>query len=144
MVVDTSLWPKPRETMGQYLRRCRTSRGLTLEEVRDRTAHLPPQQRASPGWLSRAERDQYETLSGDKLRSLAKVYDVPPRVLLEKAGIQIEDGDEQPYPLASDLAAALERNGVKQLALRASELDEEALVAVLDMVDHLRRLQGGD
>jgi hypothetical protein len=97
----------------------------------------------STGWLSQAERDQYETLSGDKLRSLAKVYDVPARVLLEKAGIRVEDEDEQTYSLASDLNVALERNGVKQLALRASELDEEALTAVLDMVDHLRRLQGG-
>ena len=142
-MVDTELWPKPKETLGKYLRRCRTSRGLTLEKVRDETAHLPSQQRVSTGWLSQAERDQYETLSGDKLRSLARVYDVPAPILLEKAGIRVEDEDER-FDLTSDLSAALESNGVKQLALRASELDEEALAAVLDMVEHLRRLQGGD
>ena len=141
-MVDTELWPKPRETLGEYLRRCRTSRGLTLEKVRDRTAHLPPQQRVSTGWLSQAERDQYETLSGDKLRSLAKVYDVPAWVLLEKAGIRVEDEDQQTYSLASDLAAALEHNGVKQLALRASTLSERGLAAVLDMVDHLSQMEG--
>jgi len=82
-----NILPYPREAMesfGNYVRRLRKSKGLTLKQVEN-------QAKVSNAYISQIERGLRNPPHPDILKRLAKAYDVQHRELLVAAGYLEED-----------------------------------------------------
>jgi len=75
------------ENFGNYMRRLRKTKGLTLKQVEG-------QAKVSNAYISQIERGLRRPPHPDILRRLAKTYDVPQRELLVAAGYLEEDSAE--------------------------------------------------
>jgi len=131
--------PREDESLGEYLRRLRELRGLSLTDALRRSESLPKPQRITPDWLSRAERDRYQQPSSEKLRILAQLYRVPATWILDKAGLQslpadipAGDGVDQYQQWPAD---------IQLLALRATELSPVAVKQLLEMANFIKELE---
>jgi len=85
-----NILPYPREAMenfGNYMRRLRKSKGLTLKQVEN-------QAKVSNAYISQIERGLRNPPHPDILKRLAKAYDVQHRELLVAAGYLEEDSAE--------------------------------------------------
>ena len=76
------------ESFGSYLKQVRKSRGLSLKQVETAAA-------VSNAYISQIETGRRRPPHPDILKKLAKVYDVPVRDLLIKAGYLDDDSERR-------------------------------------------------
>ncbi len=132
--LSIELRPRADESLGAYIRRVRLMRGMGLAEVADATPQVPESRHVSYSYLSQIELSRALSPSRERLMSIAEVLGVPPAWLLEKAGFA---GGTEP---------ALDDSGspspiVKQIALRAGQLDQTDQEAFLQMIDAVLRMR---
>lgn len=60
---DPEFQPRAEESLGQYIRRLRLLRGMSLPDVARFISHLPPERRVSHPYLSQDETGQGERTS---------------------------------------------------------------------------------
>ncbi len=122
------------ESLGAYIRRIRLMRGMGLAEVADATPTVPESRHVSYSYLSQIELGRALSPSRERLVSIALVLGVPPAWLLEKAGFA--GGTE---PRAEDRGSPSPI--VKEIALRAGQLDQTDQEAFLQMIDAVLRMR---
>lgn len=118
--------PRADETLGVYLRRVRTMRGLNLPDVSRALAGAPPTQRVSHAYLSQIELGQVFQPSRDRLQSLAQVLQIKPEWLFAKAGLPLSN-QERPLPVHTPI--------VMQIMERAALLEPFDLKMLLQIID---------
>jgi transcriptional regulator with XRE-family HTH domain len=91
------------ESLGQYLRRLRKRKGLTLKEVENAGV-------ASNAYLSLLERGLRKAPHPSILNGLAKVYDAPVKDLLIAAGYLPPESDKEPSSATIESAFNLVKN----------------------------------
>lgn len=132
---DPEFQPRAEESLGQYMRRLRLMRGMSLPDVARFTSHLPAERRVSHPYLSQIELGQVFRPAPERLRSIARVLQVPPEWLLEKAGIDEDGVVESSNQTASPL--------VEQIAFRAARLDPADQKMFLEMIDAIVKMKLG-
>ena len=108
------VWKSHVESLGEFIRTQRKLAKLSLREL----AHLSD---LSNAYLSQLERGMHEP-SIRVVKSLAAAFDLPPEVLLERAGLFEEDANEGPQPDRIETAIRADR--------RLSDTQKQALLAV--------------
>jgi len=77
-------------SLAQYLKRLRTDFGLSMHEVARRTT-------LTPSYISKMEGGTtFQTISARALVEFARCYNIPPSVILERAGFIPESEDDLP------------------------------------------------
>jgi len=82
----------PREmiSLAQYLKQIRSDMGLSMHEVARRT-------NLTPSYISKMEGGAtFQTISTHGLTEFARCYNIPPSLILERAGFIPESEDELP------------------------------------------------
>lgn len=82
----------PREmlNLGEYLKSMRSDLGLSMHEVARRTE-------LTPSYISKIENGAtFQTISTNGLIEFSKAYNIPPHIILERAGFIPESEDELP------------------------------------------------
>lgn len=126
--------PRPDEKLGEYIRRVRLMRGLNLPQVARASADEPPSQRISHPYLSQIELGQVFQPSRDRLQTLAKILQIKPEWLFEKANLPLH-GAENP---------AQQNPMVGQIAMRAAEMEPTDQQMVLEMIDVILKRRKGE
>ncbi len=119
----------PAQTLGQHLRELREAKGLSLRQVEKATGDY-----VSNVYLSQLETGRRSEPNPKYLVELSKVYDVPVRLLLEKAGYL-----EEPTPSELDRAfAQVLADPAFQFGTRfhgGDELDESSKRAIVELYE---------
>jgi transcriptional regulator with XRE-family HTH domain len=112
--VSQDAWKPQVEALGDFIRTQRKLAKLSLREL----AHLTD---LSNAYLSQLERGMHEP-SIRVVKSLAAAFDLPADVLLERAGLLEDDGDEREQVDRIETAIRTDR--------RLTDSQKEALLAV--------------
>ena len=131
---EDELRPRTGEKLGEYIRRIRLTRGLNLPQVARASAEEPPSQRISHPYLSQIELGQVFQPSRDRLQTLAKILQIQPEWLFEKANLPLHgaERDMQQNPM------------VERIATRAAEMEPTDQQMVLDMIDVILKRRKGE
>lgn len=120
-------------SLGDYVSHLRKARGYTLRDVVEAVdTAITSEVLAAPcslsrGYLCSLEAGKYTHPSPHKLHALAYVYQVPPDVLLRKAGY-IETAEQQPEPDTRQ----------RQLLISIQEMTAEELDSLCEFVAFLK------
>ncbi len=133
--LDSQLQPRTEESLGQYIRRLRLLRGMSLPDVARFTAHLAPERRVSHPYLSQIELGQVFRPAPERLQSIARVLQVPPEWLLEKAGMD----EKGVVDISNQDASPL----VEQIAFRAAQLEPADQKMFLEMIEAVVKMKLG-
>jgi transcriptional regulator with XRE-family HTH domain len=98
----SSVEPKGKLTLGQYLASIRTDRGFSQRGVEKATSKI-----VSNAYLSQIENDQIKKPSPNILHALAKLYAVSYENLMERAGFVVPTRSRASTAKGNDRASAL-------------------------------------
>lgn len=126
--------PRPEERLGEYIRRVRLMRGLNLPQVARASADEAPSQRISHPYLSQIELGQVFQPSRDRLQTLAKILQIQPEWLFEKANLPLHGAD----------TATQQNPMVDRIATRAAEMEPTDQQMVLEMIDLILKRRKGE
>jgi transcriptional regulator with XRE-family HTH domain len=112
-------WKSQVEALGEVIRTQRKLAKLSLREL----AHLSD---LSNAYLSQLERGMHEP-SIRVVKSLAAAFDLPAEVLLERAGLFVEDAKEGPQPDPIETAIRADK--------RLTDTQKQALLGVYRSFD---------
>ena len=106
------------ESLGEYLKRARTAKQLSLRAVQSATGISNP-------YLSQVEGGKIRNPSPVNLHKLSKLYEVPYSDLMQLAGYPLPDSQQ-------------EQQGLSSFAARLGPVSEEEADALTDYLDFLR------
>lgn len=108
---------------------------MSLSDVARFIANLPPERRVSHPYLSQIELGQVFRLAPERLQSIARVLQVPPAWLLEKAGMNekglVDVSNQDSSPL------------VEHIAFRAAQLEPTDQKMFLETIEAVVKMKLG-